>query len=175
MTPPSLKPGAEVLADMKRLLQDMDLGITKEFDSEDLSGFWITSGSFPLLIENQKPAKYYVIALQITFSDEAILTQLNGYYDRQDHPFIFRLTQTFTSPHTSFVRVIESGRTIGFTILASIYPFHEGFSIRDLDEAVQAVTGAGDVGVAFLKSEMGPMDLDHTPPRPLSEPGQMYE
>jgi len=175
MTLPPFRADNEVLADLKRLLQDMDLEITKEFDNEEISGFWITSGSFPLLIENQKPLKYYVVALQITFSDEAILTAINGYYDRQDQHFIFRLTQTLTTPQTSFVRVIESGRTIGFTILKSIYPFHEGFSIREFDQAIQAVTSAGDVGVAFLKSEMGPMDIDHTPPRPLSEPGPMYE
>ncbi len=59
--------------------------------------------------------------------------------------------------------------------MKSIYAFHEGFSIRDLDEAIQAVVSIGAVGITFLKSEMGQMALDHTPPRPVSEPGPMYE
>ncbi len=100
---------------------------------------------------------------------------LNEFYEKQDNQFIFRLTQVFTSPQTSFVRVVEGGKVIGFTIMKSIYPFHEGFSIRDLDEAIQAVVSIGAVGIAFLKSEMGQMVLDHTPPRPVSEPGPMYE
>jgi hypothetical protein len=175
MTLPPLKPLEQVQTDLKNCLQEMDLDITKEFDTDDICGFWTKSGDFPILIENRKPMKYYVVAFQITFSDETVIKTLNNYYETQDNQFIFRLTQVLTSPQTSFVRVVESGRVIGFTIMKSIYPFHEGFSIRDLDVAVQAVVSVGAIGVAFLKSEMGQMVLDHTPPRPVSEPGPMYE
>jgi hypothetical protein len=174
MTLPPLKPFEEVKENLKNYLQDMDLSISKEFDSDEFSGFWTKSGDFPILVENRKPLKYYVVAFQITFSDETIITALNRYYDTQDHPFIFRLTQALTSPLTSFVRVVESGRVIGFTVMKSIYPFHEGFSTSDLDQAIQAVVSTGSVGISFLKSEMGQMALDHTPPRPVSEPGLMY-
>ena len=173
MTPPLLKPSEEVQIDLKNHLQEMDLEITKEFASDDLSGFWTKSGDFPLLIENQKPLKYYVVAFQITFSDEAIIKALNEYYDKQDHRFIFRLIRVLTSPLTSFVRVIEGGRVTGFTIMKSIYPFHEEFSIRDLDRAIQAVVSTGAVGISFLKSEMGQMVLDHTPPSPKSTRGDV--
>jgi len=172
---PPLKPLEQVQAELKNYLQEMDLDITKEFDTDDICGFWTKFGDFPVLIENRKPMKYCVVAFQITFSDEMIIKTLNDYYKTQDNPFIFRLTQVLTSPQTSFVRVVESGQVIGFTIMKSIYPFHEGFSIRDLDVAVQAVVSVGAVGIAFLKSEMGQMVLDHTPPRPVSEPGPMYE
>jgi hypothetical protein len=175
MTLTPLKSSEQVKEEVKKYLQDMDLEITKEFDTDDICGFWTKLGDFPLLIENRKPLKYCVVALQITFSDEAIIKSLNDFYDKQDNRFIFRLTGVLTSPQTSFVRVVESGRVIGFTIMKSIYPFHEGFSIADLDQAVQAVVSTGAVGIAFLKSEMGQMELDHTPPRPVSEPGPMYE
>jgi len=175
MTLPPLKPDEQVSGDLKSSLQEMDLEITKEFDTGDIRGFWIKSGDFPILIENRKSLKYYIVAFQITFSDEAIIRALNEYYDKQDHRFIFRLTQVLTSPQTSFTRVVESGRVIGFTIMKSIYPFHEGFSVREIDEAVQAVVSVGDVGIAFLKAELGQMVLDHTPPRPEPDPGSMYE
>jgi hypothetical protein len=175
MTSPSLKPYEQVRDDLKIYLQEMDMEITKEFDSDEICGFWIKFEDFPILIENRKPLKYCVVALQITFSDETVLKTLNDYYEKQDHQFIFRLTQVLTSPQTSFVRVIESGRVIGFTIMKSIYPFHQEFSIRDLDQAIQAVVSVAAIGIAFLKSEMGQMVLDHTPPRPVSEPGPMYE
>jgi hypothetical protein len=170
-----LKTVEQVKEDVKKYLQEMDLEITREFDDDDICGFWIKFGDFPILVENRKPLHYCVVALQITFSDETIIRTLNDYYEKQDHRFIFRLTQVLTSPQTSFVRVVEGGRVIGFTIMKSIYPFHDDFSIRDLDLAVQAVVSIGAVGVAFLKSEMGQMVLDHTPPRPVSEPGPMYE
>ncbi len=175
MTPPVLKPLDEVQIDLKNYLQEMDLEIGKEFTSDELNGFWTKFGDFPILIENRKPLKYYIVAFQITFSDDAIIGTLNNYYDKQDHQFIFRLTQAFTSPLTSFVRVVESGRVIGFTIMKSIYPFHENFSIADLDQSIQAVVSSGAVGISFLKSEMGQMVLDHTPSSPKSEPGDMYE
>jgi len=171
---PPAQPYEKIRDRIKGLLQDMDLEITKEFDTEELCGFWIQFGNFPVFIENRKPLKYCVVALQFTFSDEATIEAINGYYDNKDHRFVFRLTQALTSPETSFTRVIESGRVIGFTIMKSIYPFHEGFSIRDLDAAVQAVVSVGDVGVAFLKAEMGAAAVDRTPPGP-SEPGPMYE
>jgi len=175
MSLPPLKPYEQVRDELKNYLQEMDLEITKEFDTDDICGFWTKFGDLPLLIENRKPLKYCMVALQITFSDETILKTLNDYYENKDNQFIFRLTQVLTSPQTSFVRVVEGGRVIGFTIMKSIYPFHEGFLIRDLDQAIQAVVSVGAVGIAFLKSEMGQMVLDHTPQRPVSEPGPMYE
>ena len=174
MTLPPLKSHDQVRSELKEYLQDMDLEITREFDTDDLCGFWIRFGEFPVLVENRKPLTYCIVAFQITFSDETIIRTLNEYYEKQDHRFIFRLTQVLTSPQTSFTRVEESGRVIGFTIMKSIYPFHEGFSVQDLDQAIQAVVSVGDVGIAFMKSEMGPMALDHTPPRPTSEPEPMY-
>jgi len=175
MTLPPLKPSEEVKENLKNHLQDMDLSITKEFDSDEFSGFWTKFGDFPLLVENRKPLKYYVVTFQITFSDETIIKAINDYYDKQDNAFIFRLTRVLTTPMTSFVRVVERGRVIGFTIMKSIYPFHEGFSIRDLDKAIQTVVSTGSVRISFLKSEMGQIALDPTPPRPVSEPGLMYE
>jgi hypothetical protein len=174
MTLPPLKPAEQVRSELRAMLQEMDLDITKEFDTNDICGYWIKFGDFPILVENQKPLKYCVVAFQITVSDETILHALNDYYDRQDNRFIFRLTRVLTSPETNFVRVVESGRVIGFTIMKSIYPFHEGFSVRDLDRAIQAVASTGSVGIAFLKSEMGQMTLDHTPARPSPDAGPIY-
>jgi hypothetical protein len=172
--PPAQRTYEQVKADIKGCLLGMGLEIEKDFDTDESCGFWTKYGDFPILIENRKPLKYCIVALQFTFSDGAILQAINERYEKQDHKFIFRLTQVLTSPQTSFIRVVEGGRVIGFTLMKSIYPFHPGFSIRDLDEAIQAVTAVGAVGIAFLKSEMGQMSLDHTPAVPGSGPGPMY-
>jgi hypothetical protein len=174
MTLPPLKPYDQVRAELKEYLQEMDLQIMREFDTNEFCGFWTQFGDFPLLVENRKPLKYCIVAFQITFSDETIIKTLNEYYEKKDHRFIFRLTQVLTSPQTSFTRVVENGQVIGFTIMKSIYPFHEGFSVRDLDQAFQAVVSVGDVGIAFLRSEMGQMAIDRTPPMPDAEQAPMY-
>ncbi|OPY36420.1 MAG: hypothetical protein A4E35_01959 [Methanoregula sp. PtaU1.Bin051] len=173
-TPPAQKTYDQVKADLKGYLLDMGLEIIKDFDTAESCGYWTKFGDFPILIESRKPLKYCIVALQFTFSEGAIVQAINEHYEKQDHEFIFRLTQVLTSPQTSFVRVVESGRVIGFTIMKSIYPFHPGFTIHKLDEAIQAVTAVGAVGIAFLKSEMGQMALDHTPPAPGPGPGPMY-
>jgi hypothetical protein len=116
-----------------------------------------------------------VVGFQITLSDDNAIKTLNEYYEKNDHRFIFDLTRTFTSPHTGFSRVIETGNVIGFTVMKNMCPFHPGFSIRDLDEALQSVVSVGDIGIAFLKAVMGQIDVSHTSPRPASEPGPMYE
>jgi len=60
-------------------------------------------------------------------------------------------------------------------MLFIVPPFHPGFTIKDLDSALQNVVGVGDVGIAFLQSVMGEVSVNHTPPRPATGPGPMYE
>ena len=175
MSSPTLKSPGVVKELLKNYLGDMGLVIDKEFETDESSGFWVKSVDFPILVENHKTVHYWVVALQITFSNDTIIKTVNERYEQQDHRFVFQLTQVLASPQTSFTRAVDDGRIKGFTIFKNIYPFHDGFTISDLDQAVQAVLSVGAVGVAFLKSEMGQMDLDHTPPRPASEPGPMYE
>lgn len=171
----SLKSKEEVRALLEDYLPAVGVDILKQFDEDETWGFWVKFGEFPLLIENPKDTSYIVVAFQITLSDEAVIRKLNEFYVKQDHAFLFELTRIFTTPHSGFIRIIESGRVIGFTVLKNIYPFHPGFTIKDLDSALQNIVGAGDVGIAFLQSVMGKVSVDHTPPRPATEPGPIYE
>jgi len=171
----TLKSKDEVKTMLKDYLNAVDVEIAQEIDDKDTFGFLLKFGNFPILLENQKDSQYFTVAFQITLSDDAAIKMLNDFYKNQDHKFIFDLIQGFTSPLTGFSRVIESGQVIGFTVLKNIYPFHPGFTIKDLDEALQAVVSVGDRGVAFLKSVMGQNVIDHMPSLPPTEPGPMYE
>ncbi len=99
----------------------------------------------------------------------------NEFYAKQDNQFVFDLTTIFTSPPTGFTRIVERGQVIGFTIMKNVYSFHPGFTIKDLDEALQAVVSLGETGIAFLKSVMETTPVNHTQPRPETEPGPMSE
>jgi len=172
---PAALPHEKVKKELRTLLADMDLPITNEYDNETAWGFWIKFGNFPVFIENRKPLKYCIVALQFTFSEEDVIGTVNGFYKNQDHVFIYRLTRALTSPATSFSRIMEGGQVVGYTVMRSIYPFHAGFSIHDLDEAIQSVVSIGEIGVAFLKSEIGKAAVLRVPPPPASEPGHMFE
>jgi len=172
---PPLKSKEEVQALLEDYLPAVGVEVLRRFDKDETWGFWVKYGEFPILIENPKDTRYVVVAFQITLSDEAVIINLNEFYEKQDRAFLFELTRVFTSPHSGFIRIIEGGRVIGFTVLRNIYPFHPGFTIKDLDSALQTVVGVGDVGIAFLQSVMGQMVLDHTPPRPATGPGPMLE
>jgi hypothetical protein len=160
---------------MKEYLGTVGVEIINEFDEHQTWGFWVKFGEFPILLENPKETRYVVVAFQITLSDASAVKTMNEFYERQDNQFIFELTRIFTSPHTGFTRIIESGQVIGFTIMKNIYPYHAGFTIKDLDEALQSVVSIGDTGIAFLKTVMGTTTFDHTPSRPPADPGPMFE
>ena len=165
----------DVKSILKEYLGAVDIEIVNEFDQHDTWGFWVKFGEFPILIENPKDTRYVVVAFQITLSDPSAVKLMNEFYEKQDNQAIFELTRIFTSPHTGFTRIIEGGQVIGFTIMKNIYPYHPGFVIKDLDEALQSVVSIGDTAIAFLKTLIGTTTFDHTPPRPATEPGPMFE
>jgi hypothetical protein len=174
---PAKKTIDEARSDLKALLADLDLEEVKEFDEKDFWGFSVTFGSYPLLIENQKGTAYCVVAFQITLPPGEPVEKLNELYAKNDFKFIYDLFSAFSSPLTGFSRTFEGEKVVGFTVSKYIYPFHPGFSIRDLDEALQAVISAGAMGVMFLKSLLGEWEEEEKTLQELgkSEPGPMYE
>jgi hypothetical protein len=167
----------EAKAELKALLADLDLEEVKEFDEKDFWGFWVNFGSYPVLIENQKGMAFCVVAFQISLPPGEPVTKLNELYAKNDFKFIFELFSAFSSPVTGFSRIFENEKVVGFTVSKYIYPFHAGFSIRDLDEALQAVISSGALGVMFLKSLLGEWEEEEKTAKELgkSEPGPMYE
>jgi hypothetical protein len=167
----------EAKAELKALLADLDLEEVKEFDEKDFWGFSVNFGSYPVLIENQKGTAYCVVAFQITLPPGEPVEKLNELYAKNDFTFIFELFRAFSSPLTGFSRTFEGEKITGFAVSKYIYPFHPGFSIRDLDEAFQAVISAGAMGVMFLKSLLGEWEEEEKTAQELgkSEPGPMYE
>ncbi|MDD1664596.1 MAG: hypothetical protein LUQ32_04520, partial [Methanomicrobiales archaeon] len=95
------------------------------------------------------------MVFQITLPEGEPVAKLNELYAKNDFKFIYDLFGAFSSPLTGFSRIFEGEKVVGFTVSKYIYPLHPGFSIRDLDEALQAVVSAGAIGIMFLKSVIG--------------------
>jgi len=167
----------EAKADVKALLADLDVEEVKEFDEKEFWGFSFSFGSYPILIESQKGTAFCVVVFQITLPEGEPVAKLNELYAKNDFKFIYDLFGAFSSPLTGFSRIFEGEKVVGFTVSKYIYPLHPGFSIRDLDEALQAVVSAGAIGIMFLKSVIGEWEEEERAAQELgkSEPGPMYE
>lgn len=160
----------EVKAILQTFLSDLGIEIVQEIDHGSDWGFWIKFGNFPLIIQNQGRACYTIIALHISVTSELAIKRLNEIYDTNDARTVFELTRAFSTPITGFSRVIERGRVTGYAVTKYIFPYHSGFTIEDFDNALQAVVSVGAVGVSFLNTIVGEVDLEQCPVKPTSTP-----
>jgi hypothetical protein len=168
-----LKTPEMVKRELKAYLQEIDVGEIQEFDDEKSWGFWVRFGEYPVLIENLKDTRYLMVALQVTLPAGEPVKRLTELYRRNDAKFSFEILSNFSSPVTGFSRIIDGGKVVGYTVSKYLYPFHQGFSIRNLDAALQAVVSVASVGVAFLKTLLGEWEMEDRMPK--TEPGPMFE
>jgi hypothetical protein len=161
----------EVKAILKTFLTDLGIEIVQEVDRGSEWGFWIKFGNFPLIIQNQTNGSYTIIALHISVTSEIAIKRLNEIYDTNDTRTAFELTRAFSTPVTGFSRVIERGRVTGYAITKYIFPYHAGFSIEDFDMALQAVVSVGAIGVSFLNTIVGEVNLEQCPVNQKWPPG----
>ena len=167
----------QVKAELAGFLADLDLEELEPYDEPESWGFTMKFGSYPILIDNEKGVSYCVVVFQVTLPEGEPVAKLNELYAKNDFKFQYQLFSAFSSPVTGFSRLFEGDRVVGFTVSKYIYPFHPGFSIRNLDAALQAVISAGALGVTFLKSLLGEWEEEEQVGKELgkSEPGPMYE
>jgi hypothetical protein len=163
---------AEVKEILKAFLSDLGIEIVHENDRGYDWGLWIKFGNFPLILQNQANTYYTIIALHISVTSEIAIKRLNEIYDTNDTHTAFELTRAFSTPITGFSRIIEGGRVTGYAVTKYIFPYHKGFTIEDFDTALQAVVSVGAVGVSYLNTIVGEVDLEHCPvnlQRPLAK------
>jgi hypothetical protein len=153
----------EVKEILQAFLKDLGIEIVQEIDRGSDWGFWIKFGNFPLIIQNQASTFYTVIALHISVTSEIAVKRLNEIYDTNDTHTAFELTRAFSTPITGFSRIIERGRVTGYAITKYIFPYHPGFTIEDFDASLQAVVSVGAVGVSYLNTIVGEVDLERCP------------
>jgi len=174
---PAKRTVEEVRAELEGFLSDLDVEEVEPYDEKDSWGFTMRFGSYPILIDNEKGVSYCDVVFQVTLPEGEPVSRLNELYARNDFKFQYQLFDAFSSPVTGFSRLFEGDKVVGFTVSKYIYPFHPGFSIRNLDAALQAVVSAGSLGVMFLKSLLGEWEEEEKTMKELgkSEPGPMYE
>ncbi len=74
--------------------------------------------------------------------------------------FAFGLRSAINSPTSAYRFHFKNETFKGFEIIKRIFPFHEGFSIKDLDDAIQEVVSAGVMGQSFLLVFIGEKELE---------------
>lgn len=157
----------EVKEILKSFLSDLGIQVVEEIDRPEYWGYWVRFGTFPLLIEHLRDSAFCTVGLQITIPKESEAEKLNALYTGGNTRAVYELTRAFSSPLTGFSRILEGGTVRGFAVSKLIFPFHPGFSIEDIDEALQAVVSTGAVGVAYLKIVLGDQEFDHRGRTPI--------
>lgn len=163
---------------LRKMLIDLDKEILDEFEDEDQWGFVIKHGNYAVLIIHPKKVKFMVVVFPLRIEDERILGTLKTV--TEDHSksgkFYFSLKSAISTPVTGYrFHKTERGEFAGFSIERRIFPFHENFTIKDLEEAIQSVVSAGVMGQTFLSIIIGEKELEQKiEERKTEPPDEMY-
>lgn len=154
------------------MISETNREILQEIQEEDKWGFLVKHGNYVvLLIHIRKEARMGVV-FSVPFAQE-IITDISKY--RSDPikraEFDFGLKSAISSPITAYrINYDENKNIVGYDIIKTIFPFHEDFSIKDLDEAIQAVVSVGILGIAFLEAVLGPEKIKQEVAESMQKP-----
>ncbi len=147
----------EVRNKLKRLLQDIGKKIIGEIKEENVWGFLVQHGGFSVALVAPKNIKIMLVQFNVRFSEDVIRSISKIREDsRRRTEFDFGFKSSIISPMTGYKLILDDNEQItGFEIIKVVHPYHESFSVKDLEEAIQAVVSVGTLGLAFLESILG--------------------
>ena len=147
----------EVREKLKEYVHQTGREIIEEKDEEDKWLLAIKHGNFVVYLVHPKNQMRGIVLFAVKFPSE-ILSKIEKLRKdpRKRLQFDFGLRSALNSPITAFkIEFDEKGNPERYQITKSIFPFHEGFTIKELDEAIQAVVSIGVLGLDFLSSILG--------------------
>lgn len=151
----------EEITDIRRELigniKETGREVKNEIEDNDKWGLIIKHGTYIIQLVHPKDLKFMVITFHLQFPDEVIKSLKAIIVDPQKGvEFEFGLTSAINSPSTGYkLHKNEDNIITGFVISKNIFPFHDGFTIADLDEAIQNIVSAGVLGLTFLQGILG--------------------
>ena len=145
-----------------RNIKETGREITEETEEEDEWGLVIKHGSYIIQLVHPKNLKFMRISFLLEFPDEVITSIKTITEDpKKGVAFEIGLSSAINSPPTGYrLYKTDDNLIMGFMISKNIFPFHDGFSIVDLDEAIQNIVSAGILGLTFLQGILGVKRID---------------
>ncbi len=153
----------EIRNQIKEMIVDTDREILREIENEEYWILTIKHGSYIVNLIHPKRSKYMVVEFPFRIEDEKVLAIIKNILQdpMKGGQFFFSLKSAISSPTTAYrLHHSQDGNFIGFSILKRIFPFHENFTIKDLDESIQAVVSIGVLGLTFLSIIIGVKELE---------------
>jgi len=147
---------------LKKWLLDTGREILKEVELDDRWGFVVKHGNFVIQLVHPKHLRFMLVGFIVQFPPEVIAEIEEFCKDgKKKIELEFGLKSAISSPLTAYRILYNEKRIIvGFEISKKIFPFHEGFSIKDLDEAIQAVVSVGVLGLSYLEVVFGAKKIE---------------
>ncbi len=157
-----LRTPEEVRELLRELLAEMEVEVQRELEMEGVWTFYLNCWGYPVILEGNRSTHYCVVFFHIMLPEDRVRRSLNELYEKKDLKFLYELTRAFTSPLTAFSRITsQEGEVIGYRVSKNLYPYHQGFTIRELDGVLQAVVSSGIAGAAYLRSVMGEFRIQY--------------
>lgn len=128
------------------MIADTDREILREFENEDHWILTIKHGTYIVNLIHPKKSKYMLVEFPFRIEDEKVLAIINEILQDpiKNGKFYFSLKSAISSPTTAYrFHYAQDNVFAGFSILKKIFPFHDNFTIKDLDESIQTVVSAG--------------------------------
>ncbi len=159
---------------LKKFCDRLKFEIAQEYEKGDLWGFYFKVGNVILLVEKPQNVDFCIVFYPLNILDK----QLHEILDKVDTTpqFMFGLKSTLLNPNTSVAYISEGAHFRGFHISKKLFFKDPNFSIKDFDDAVQAVIGTGLLGSAYLDSFFGTQQTEQKISEMLSKasPDGMY-
>lgn len=157
------------------MLNQLNYEIVKEINDKEgnFIGLIIKFGAHQVLIIHRPNMEFMSVGYRLDF-DKNSIKKIKEMQDTADWPnFMFTFKSTVSSPVTgNFFSTDKDDTLTGYAIEKLIFPFHEGFSIDKLYDAIQAVVSVGFKGAIFLSTVFGKEVKIETTPEP--PPHAMY-
>jgi hypothetical protein len=139
---------------LKHYCARLKFEIVKEYKDATQWHLYFKIGETILLVEQQPDCDFCYVFYSLNIQD----TKLQEMLDKvdQDPQFMYGLKSALFDPHVGVSFIAENQHLRGYHISRKIF-LHGGspFSIKDFDEAAQAVTMIGLRGLAFINSVIG--------------------
>lgn len=166
---PSQKEIDEGWRKVKKDIGSMNWKIFKELKDKDgtFLGYILDIVNFKIVVAHRQDLHYMEVTFRMDFQDPKLFEEITKLKESPQKwaTFNFSLDSVLSSSDTGFVIPRnENGVPTGYFINVRIFPFHEGYNIRELNSAVRAVISVGYKGISFLKASFGgiggPVEFD---------------
>ncbi len=160
-TVPNLKAIDDAKRNLKSMLHALKKPITKEVNDKKYWFFVVKHGQFFVLVGQNIDDEFMNVVFRLDFDKEALERLSKIKADKSLWlKFFWSLKSVISSPLTAYRINVDNDKNLtGFNIETTIFPFHDGFTMKELNGAIQAVVSVGGTGLDFISANLGALEI----------------